>query len=187
MPLPSTKSPAREPSGRGFSMSAITSGAALPSAADVTVTARPALWHDAPMMTIETAHCKTETSHSAPGIGCGRALNAEGRAPDWIVFRSMPEPICRLCGYDDPLKEEGSWAEPDACAVKDAVARSGDKMAPVLTGPDAVCGFADYATGTAGEAPLSYDDRQDWLMLSQAFGQHMRRPLARDRNRLGGR
>jgi hypothetical protein len=140
------------------------------------------------MMTIATAHFNTDTNHGAPGIGYGRATSAEGRPPDWIPVPLTLEPICRVCSDEDPLKEEGRWTEPElgsACAVKGAAAWSGGKMAPISTGVDAVCGFADYADGITGEASLTH--REGWLMLSQAFGQHMRRSLAQDRNRLGGR
>jgi hypothetical protein len=105
------------------------------------------------------------------------------------VVPSTLGPVCPVRSEYDPFKEEGSWAKPDlcsACAVKDVAAWSGGKMAPVPTGLDAGCGFADYTDGITGETSLIYYDREGWLMLSQAFGQHMRRLLAQDRSRLGG-
>jgi hypothetical protein len=142
------------------------------------------------MMTIATAHFNTDTNRDLPGMGYGRATSAESRPPDWIVVPLTLEPICHVCSDNDPLKEEGRRTEPElgcACALRDAAAWSGGKMVPISTGLDAVCGFADYAAGITSETSLIYYDREGGPMLSQAFGQHMRRSLAQDRNRFGGR
>jgi phage I-like protein len=50
----------------------------------VTVKGESSPWHDAPMTTIHTAHCKTETSHLTPSKGLGMALAAESGAPAWV-------------------------------------------------------------------------------------------------------
>jgi phage gp16-like protein len=53
---------------------------------------------------------------------------------------------------------------------------------------DAASGeLVSYATGVTGKSSLTHYDRQDWLILSQALGRHLRRALARDRTSGGGR
>jgi phage gp16-like protein len=53
---------------------------------------------------------------------------------------------------------------------------------------DAASGeLAGYAARVTRKPSFTHFDRQDWLLLSQALGRHLRRVLARDRTSAGGR